>query len=191
MRCPLSALCRSRSCVSCCKRWHPLKGGPCDDFHRLFWKPPIPEEAFVPSSPRPQDRQELAAEVLLLYDRGLFNARASSSCCTHRARWTLHPPCFFRFRTKRLACQRGAPQNEMAFGYVSPDARGLCEAAHKRCCVCVCIWQTHTLRRFRGDYLALRQHTTKPQRFKICAHASWSTPRNQRVQRVRKLCSYS
>ncbi|CAM9263924.1 unnamed protein product, partial [Ectocarpus fasciculatus] len=38
-------------------RWHPSRGGPCHDFHRLFWKPPIPEEAFVASSARLQDRQ--------------------------------------------------------------------------------------------------------------------------------------
>ncbi|CAM9609383.1 unnamed protein product, partial [Scytosiphon promiscuus] len=37
-------------------RWHPLRGGPCDDFHRLFWKPPIPEEVFVPTSTRPEDK---------------------------------------------------------------------------------------------------------------------------------------
>lgn len=37
-------------------RWHPLRGGPCDDFHRLFWNPPLPEEVFVSSSSRPQDR---------------------------------------------------------------------------------------------------------------------------------------
>lgn len=37
-------------------RWHPMAVGPCGDFHRLFWKPPVPEEAFLSSSLRRQDR---------------------------------------------------------------------------------------------------------------------------------------
>lgn len=42
-------------------RWHPLAGGPCGDFHRLFWKPPVPEEAFLSSSVRRHDRYYLSS----------------------------------------------------------------------------------------------------------------------------------